>query len=221
MFRNTGAIGDRPGAMGLSGMREERMGQGWKACRLGVALAAMLGLSACASILPKSPDNIYDLAAPESIGTTSGTPRQILVPEPSALKSLDTERIAARPSDIEYAYLPKAVWTDRLPKLLQTKLMETLQNTGRVRAVGVPGQGLLIDYQIVMDVRSFEIADNEAVVSFSVKLLNDRNGRVRATRVVDARAPVSGSANSDYVSALNAAMNEAFSEIASWVLARI
>jgi cholesterol transport system auxiliary component len=186
-----------------------------------MAVAAVLGLGACASIIPKSPDNIYDLAAPESIGPTSGTPRQILVPEPSALKSLDTERIAARPSDIEYAYLPKAVWTDRLPKLLQTRLMETLQNTGRVRAVGVPGQGLLIDYQIVMDIRAFEISDSEAVVSLGVKLMNDRSGRVSATRIVDARAPVSGSTNSDYVAALNAAMNQAFSEIATWVLARI
>lgn len=207
--------------MGLSGMRDQRMGQGWKALRLGVAFAAAFGLSACASIIPKSPDNIYDLAAPESIGPTSGTRLQILVPEPNALKSLDTERIAARPSGIEYAYLPKAVWTDRLPKLLQSRLMETLQNTGRVKAVGVPGQGLLIDYQIVMDIRSFEIAGNEAVVSFNVNLMNDRNGRVRATRIIDARAPVSGSTNDDYVEALNAAMNAAFSEIATWVLARI
>lgn len=221
MFRSTAATGGRPDAMGLLGMRERRMGQVSKALRMVMALAAVAALGACASIIPKAPDNIYDLAAPESIGPTSGTPRQILVPEPSALKSLDTERIAARPSDLEYAYLPKAVWTDRLPKLLQTKLMETLQNTGRVRAVGVPGQGLLIDYQIVMDVRAFEIADSEAVVSLSVKLMNDRNGRVRGTRIVEARAPVSGSANGDYVSALNAAMNQAFSEIASWVLARI
>ena len=72
-----------------------------------------------------------------------------------------------------------------------------------------------------MDIRAFEIADNEAVVSLSIKLLNDRNGRVRATRIVDARSPVSGSANGDYVGALNAAMNQAFSEIAKWVLGRI
>ena len=221
MFRSIAATGGRPDVMGLSGMRQRRVGQRWRAVGLGATFAVVLGLGACASFLPKSPDNIYDLAAPDSVGPTSGTRLQILVPEPSALKSLDTERIAARPSDLEYAYLPKAVWTDRLPKLLQTKLMETLQNTGRVRAVGVPGQGLLIDYQIIMDIRAFEIADNEAVVSLSIKLLNDRNGRVRATRIVDARSPVSGSANGDYVGALNAAMNQAFSEIAKWVLGRI
>ena len=180
-----------------------------------------IGLGGCASILPKTPDAIYDLSAPEIVNTRSGTRLQILVPEPSALKSLDTDRIAARPSEVEYAYLGGAVWSDRLPRLLQTKLMETLQNTGRVKAVGVPGQGLLIDYQIVMDVRSFEISDGEAIVSLSVKLMNDRNGRVRATRIVETRAQVSGSGNGDYVAALDRAMDEAFGEISRWVLNRI
>jgi len=177
-----------------------------------------LSLAGCASIIPKTPDTIYDLSAPQSVGPVSGTRLQILVPEPSALKSLDTERIAARPTDIEVAYLPDAVWTDRLPRLLQRRLMETLQNTGRVKAVGVPGQGLLIDYQIVMDIRTFEISDDVAVASFTVKLMNDRNGRVRATRIFDVSAPVTGSANADYVDALDSAMDQAFSEISQWVL---
>lgn len=194
---------------------------GRDAVRLSCVGMIALALSGCASILPKTPDAIYDLSAPETINSRSGTRLQILVPEPSALKSLDTERIAARPSDIEYAYLGGAVWSDRLPRLLQTRLMETLQNTGRVKAVGVPGQGLLIDYQIVMDVRSFEISDGEAIVSFSIKLMNDRNGQVRATRIVSTRARVSGSGNDDYVAALDRAMDEAFGEISRWVLSRI
>ena len=210
------------GAQGmLAGMHDRRTVHRRMAGRLGIAGLLVLGLGACASIIPKTPDTIFDLSAPQRINSVSGTPLQILVPEPAALKSLDTERIAARPSDIEYAYLPGAVWSDRLPRLLQTRLMETLQNTGRVKAVGVPGQGLMIDYQIVMDVRSFEISGNDAVASFSVKLMNDRNGRVRATRIVEARAPITGSANADYVGALNAAMDQAFDEIAGWVLGRI
>jgi len=184
----------------------------------GIAAIVALSLAGCASIIPKTPDTIYDLSAPQSIGPVSGTRLQILVPEPSALKSLDTERIAARPTDIEVAYLPDAVWTDRLPRLLQRRLMETLQNTGRVKAVGVPGQGLLIDYQIVMDIRTFEISDGVAVASFTVKLMNDRNGRVRATRIFDVSAPVTGSANADYVDALDSAMDQAFSEISQWIL---
>ena len=183
------------------------------------AFCVALGAAACA--LPKTPDSIYDLTAPENIKTRAGTRTQILVPEPNALKSLDTERIAARPSNNEYAYLPKAAWSDRLPRLLQTRLMEALQNTGRVKAVSVPGQGLLIDYQIIMDVRSFEIVNGEAVVSIGVKLMNDRSGRVRATRVFENRTIVTGQENLDYVVALDTSMNVVFADIVDWVLRRI
>ena len=99
--------------------------------------------------------------------------------------------------------------------------MEALQNTGRVKAVSVPGQGLLIDYQIIMDVRSFEIVDGEALVSIGVKLMNDRSGRVRATRVFENRTIVSGEKNLDYVVALDGSMNVVFVEIVDWVLRRI
>ena len=186
-----------------------------------VCAGLALGLGACASIIPKTPDAIYDLSAPEAVDTRAGTRLQILVPEPNALKSLDTERIAARPSEMQYAYLAGAVWSDRLPRLVQTRLMETLQNTGRVKAVGVPGQGLRIDYQIVMDIRSFEISDGDAVVSLSVKLMNDRNGRVRATKIFGSRSPVQGGGNDDYVAALDAAMDQSFGDITRWVLSRI
>lgn len=182
------------------------------------AFVLATGLGACASILPKTPDAIYDLTAPDNIKTRAGTRTQILVPEPNALKSLDTERIAARPSDIEYAYLPRAVWSDRLPRLLQNRLMETLQNTGRVKAVSVPGQGLLIDYQVIMDVRSFEIAGSEAVVSIGVKLMNDRNGRVRATKVFGSRTAIAGTQNLDFVTALDAAMDIVFADMVDWIL---
>ncbi len=99
--------------------------------------------------------------------------------------------------------------------------MEALQNTGRVKAVSVPGQGLLIDYQIIMDVRAFEIAGDEAVVSIGVKLMNDRNGRVRATRVFDNRTFVTGEKNIDYVVALDAALEVVYRDMVDWVRRQI
>ena len=59
---------------------------------------------------------------------------------------------------------------------------ETLQNSGRARAVAVPGQGLLIDYQIVLDVRAFEYTSEGAVADFVVRVMDDRNGRVVRSR---------------------------------------
>jgi cholesterol transport system auxiliary component len=175
-------------------------------------------LAGCANIVAGPPSSIFDLTAPHLAADQTETRRniQVLVPEPTAVRALDTERIAGRPTPSEYAYLPGAVWSDRLPKLLQARLVETLQNTGRVRAVSVPGQGLLIDYQVILDVRAFEYRSEGAVVDFAVRVMNDRNGRVARSGVFRHVVPVEGRGTSAVVTALNRAMEAAFTEIAAW-----
>lgn len=90
--------------------------------------------------------------------------------------------------------------------------------------VGKPGQGLAIDFQVVTDIRAFQIeADggSRADVEISVKLLNDRNGTVRAQRVFSATAPVQGSGNRDYIAALDKAFRSVSAEIVGWTLKAI
>jgi cholesterol transport system auxiliary component len=181
-----------------------------------LAVACATALAGCAAIIPRAPSDIFDLSAPtEAVGPAHGR-LQVLVPEPSAIKALDTDRIAARPSSSEYAYLPRAVWSDSLPKLLQARLMETLQNSGRVRAAALPGQGLVIDYQLVVDIRAFELSNGEAVAEFAVKLMDDRTGRVARTRTFRHVAAVSSSEPQAVVAGLDAAMDAAFVEITGW-----
>lgn len=188
--------------------------------RVASALALALFVSAC-SLVPKSVDAIFDLSAPDDVAGGGGFAGQLLVPEPSATKALDTDRIAARPAANQYAYLPQAVWADRLPKLFQNRLLETLQNTRRVKAAGLPGQGLLIDFQLVIDIREFEYAREGATVGFHLKLLNDRNGTVVATQSFRAVVPTGGETTGAIVAGLDSAMDEAFREATRWVLARI
>ena len=54
-------------------------------------------------------------------------------------------------------YLAQSQGSDRLPRMVQLRLLQAFENTGRIGAVGVPGQGLAIDYQLVMEIRRFEI----------------------------------------------------------------
>ena len=81
-------------------------------------------------------------------------------------------------------------------------------------------QGLAIDYQVVSDIRSFEIdtAKNLANIEISVKLLNDRNGTVKAQEVFRSSARVSGSGNANFVKALDQAFAAATREIVAWTL---
>ena len=182
----------------------------WRAAPLGALL-----LTGCAALIPQAPSAIFDLSAPSEIVAPRSNV-QILVPEPTAVRALDTDRIAARPNAAQYAYLGGAVWSDRLPRLLQARLVQTLQNSGQVRAAGVPGQGLLIDYQLVVDVRAFELTPGGAVADFAVRLMDDSNGRVIRSRIFRVVIPVASADAGTVVLALDQAMDQAFVEIANW-----
>jgi cholesterol transport system auxiliary component len=98
--------------------------------------------------------------------------------------------------------------------------VETLERSGRVRAAGLPGQRLLIDYQLVLDIRACELRAEGAVAEFGVKLMDDRNGRVIRSRTVRQVIPVVPADNATIVAALDAAMDAAFLEIVSWAFGR-
>lgn len=146
--------------------------------------------------------------------------RQLLIAEPTALKALNSENIVVRLSDSEVQYLANSQWSDSLPRMVQSKLVEAFEDTGRLGGVGRPGQGLAIDYQVVTDIRSFEIdtKGNVANIEISVKLLNDRNGTVRAQEVFRSSARVTGTGSANLVKALDSAFAAVNREIVAWTL---
>ncbi|MBC8130903.1 MAG: membrane integrity-associated transporter subunit PqiC [Rhizobiaceae bacterium] len=181
-----------------------------------------LFLGGCASIGAATPPDTYEIAAPRALERISGrTGAQILIPEPQAIKTLDSNQIVVKPTPFTVEYLENSQWSDRLPRMVQLRFVQAFENTGRVAAVGVPGQGLAIDYQVVMEIRKFEVdieGGTDAVIEIAVKALNDRNGTVRATRVFSARVPVSGTGNPAFVAALNGAFDRVTGEIVTWTL---
>ncbi|MDL2400597.1 ABC-type transport auxiliary lipoprotein family protein [Rhizobium mayense] len=176
-------------------------------------------LSGCGSA---AVNDTYDLSASVKATGPSLKSRQILIPPPTALQALDSNQIVVRVSPSEIQYLGKSQWSDRLSRMVQSKLVEAFENTGKLGGVGVPGQGLAIDYQIVTDIRSFEIESTagrrSAVVEISVKILNDKSGTVKAQNVFRKVVPVSGGSNPDLVRGLDTAFAGVTAEIVDWTL---
>jgi len=183
-------------------------------------LVLSIMLSGCALLGGGSkPLDTYELTAPAAGDGRGRSNRQILIAEPSALKALDGQNIVISPAPGSIEFLKGAQWADRLPKVVQAKLAETFQRSGEFRGVGRPGEGLAIDYQVIVDVRSFQVRVDggaHADVELFVRLLNDRNGTVRAGKVFTATAPVRGEGNGAYVDALDAAFGQAAVEIVDW-----
>ena len=196
-------------------------GIGLRAC----VLSAAVFLAGCAALPGGGPDPLdtYDLTAPavEAAGPR-GARTQVLVAEPGALKTLDGQNIVIRRKEGSVEFLGGAQWADRLPRIVQARLVETFQATDRLGGVGKPGEGLAIDYQIVPEIRAFEVRVDGAAraeVELHVKVLNDRNGIVRASRSFKATAPLSGTGNDAYVAALDRAFAEVSNAVVVWALA--
>jgi cholesterol transport system auxiliary component len=183
-------------------------------------------LSGCASLISGTPAlDTYELVAPVPETAGSRLSRvQILIAEPTALKQLDGQDIVVKTGPRSIELLEGAQWSDRLPRVVQARLAESFQLSGRFGGVGKPGEGLAIDYQVITEVRAFEIraeAGNRAYVELFVKLLNDRNGVVRASRSFSASAPVSGGGNDAFVAALDQAFGMVASEIVAWTAGEV
>lgn len=184
---------------------------------------SLQGCAAFGSAPP--PLDTYELTSHRAPETGPNRPRtQILVAEPSALRALDSENIVIRTSPATIEFLGRAQWSDRLPRMVQARLADTFQATDRLGGVGRPGEGLAIDYQVVTDLRAFEVrvyGQPQAVIELSARVLDDRNGVIRATRVFQAEVPVSGSGSDAYVAALDRAYGQVTGELVPWVLSAL
>lgn len=192
--------------------------------RVSMALVLPLIAAIVSGCGTKANNDTFDLSLTPAAEGPSARNRQILVPEPTAVKMLDSEQVVVRVSPSEVQYLANSRWGDRLPRLVQSKLVEAFENSGRLGGVGKPGQGLAIDYQVVTDIRSFEVTtagSRVATVEISAKILNDRNGTVRAQSVFKATSAVSGSENGDFIEALDRAFAKVGGDIVDWALKAI
>lgn len=178
-----------------------------------VLLAALAG--ACSS----SPTPMsYDLSAPTSrIRGAAGV--QVLVNEPAALQTLASQQILVKDASGTVSFLGGAQWADNLPRLIQTRLINTFENASQLRGVSRPSSGAVADVQLISELRSFEIAtpSDEAVVEISVKIVSDQNGRIMNGRIFRARAPVAAVDAPNATRALDEALSTVMLDIVRWV----
>ena len=195
-------------------------GRAGAARRALAVLCLLLALAACSG---GSPSATFDLSALPAGAPLRASPRQLVVAEPVATQALNSDRIVVRPTQSEIANLAGAQWADRLPRLVQTRLIQSFENTRAVRLVGRPGDRLAADRTLETEIRAFElnVQGSEAVVEINAKLLDDRSGRLIVVQVFSARVPASGSSGAAASAALDAALSQVMRAIAIWTAARL
>ncbi|WP_246812063.1 ABC-type transport auxiliary lipoprotein family protein [Microvirga sp.] len=176
-------------------------------------LAALTG--ACSSGPPPA---TFDLSAPSArIRGAAGV--QVLVNEPAALQQLSTQQILVKDASGSVSFIGGGQWADNLPRLVQTRLINTFENASQLRGVSRPSSGAVADVQLISELRRFEIAtpDNQAVAEISVKIVSDRDGRIVNGRIFRTSVPTSAVDAPNAARALDEALSVVMLDIVRWV----
>ena len=189
--------------------------------------AAALTLGACSDLIgPPVPAPLYLLkpAPRRTAGAGRAVPWQISVVLPEAPDSLDTNRIVLVQPNGTMDFYANASWPDRLSLIVQSALIDALEGSGRLPAVGRDTDGLKSDYLLETDIRDFQARYDTpdgvptAVVRIDTRLVTAR-GRAIA-QSLDAHAEIPAGANNvpAAVAALNSALANVLGQIVDWVV---
>jgi len=193
-------------------------------------LAAVLLLPAgCGGLLPKPlpPPALYRLTAlPPAAGAVAPLPLQLLVDVPSAPAALDTERIALSRGPNSIDYFANAAWTDRAPLLIQSLLVESLENAGRIRGVARQSAELRADALLMADLRRFEAVyagkdAPEVHVELECRLVRMPERTILAEKLFDGSAPAAENETPAIVAAFDTAWHQVMGDIATWTAASL
>jgi cholesterol transport system auxiliary component len=189
-----------------------------RACKISLALSVSLLAAACGGSAPET----FDLSA-ASVPEVHKLRKQIAIREPLTSLELDSQRILVRTSPETVAYLTGAQWSDRLPTLIQTRLVQTFQNAHLSGSVGRAGAGFSSSYSLELDVRAFELDAKSVagIVDIAAKIVDDRGGRIVASRIFRMEVPSAGTSGVQASVALNTALSAVMTQIVAFTAAQM
>jgi cholesterol transport system auxiliary component len=192
------------------------------------AAAALGALAAgCTSIIPGAdvaPPKLYSLTPKNTF--PPDLPKvtwQLVVEQPNAAASLNTTRIALRQTPITLDYYARAVWTDTAPRMIQTKIIESFENSKKIISVGRDAVGLRSDYVLKTELRHFEALYFEGAlpiiyVEVNAKLVQMPQRVIIANQTWARKIPAAGQSLNDVIVAFDDASGKILKRIVEWGL---
>jgi phospholipid/cholesterol/gamma-HCH transport system substrate-binding protein len=168
---------------------------------------------------PKSQLPTYDLTAVKDFPPLAKVPDwQLVVPEPTALMAVNTDKMQTQPAQGETVAIPNAQWADNLPVMLQEKVVQSFENAGYAQAVSRPRDGLQAGFQLLIDVRHFAVSTSgapSAEIEFVAKIMS-QDGKIVTAKTFTATAPADSAEAPAAAAALNQAFAKAVTELVPW-----
>ncbi|MEO6138887.1 MAG: ABC-type transport auxiliary lipoprotein family protein [Luteimonas sp.] len=188
------------------------------------ALLLMLLLSGCSILGSKTPPTIYapdpHVVADPSWPTVKW---QLALAHPDAARMVDTLRIAVRPTPGELEVYQDASWAKTPSEQIESTILRTLEDSGKIAAVARQGSGIAADYTLLTEVRRFEsdYAGNAvpaATIEVTAKLLHATDQDIVASQTFLETVPASGTSTAAVAQAFGTALGAITHDIAGWTL---
>lgn len=195
----------------------------------GAALLALLLTAACdaARVLGglSEPSDQYVLTPKNTFsGAIPEVKWQLVVEEPVAAGGLNSARIVSQSTPTRLDYFARAVWTERAPRMVQTLLVESFENSGRITAVGRQAIGLRSDFNLKSELREFQAeffdAETPATVRvrLNAKIIQQPGRSIIASETFEATAPAASNGMTDIVRAFDEALGRVLKRTVEWTL---
>jgi cholesterol transport system auxiliary component len=190
-------------------------------------LLAFGGLvSGCSGILPNTgpPPRLFRLSPkstfPDDLETVGW---QLVVEPPLAPAGLDTTRIALHRAAVELEYYARANWTDLAPAMIQTLVVESFENSGKIVAVGRESLGLRADFVLKLELREFQSEYSrdgipDAHVRLNAKLVKMPQRTIIGSQSFEAKVGSNADRIEDIVAAFDDALGKALKDLVVWTL---
>ncbi len=163
----------------------------------------------------------YDLRA-ASPARAHALRAPVRIAEPFASLDLDSDRILVRTPSRQMAVLAGAKWPDRLPLVVQARLLQSFQNAGLAGQVG-DDPSAPSSYVLDLDIRKFEldVARSRVEIEVAAKLVPASLDVAAVDEVFTADAAVASTEPAAVAAAMNGALSSVMKRIVAFVAARL
>jgi len=162
---------------------------------------------------------LFDLPTPAfEDGAFEELPAQLVIAEPSVLLALNTDKLLRLDSELAWSQVGSATWTDNLPNLFQSKLIQGFENAGLGDKIIRPADAFDPPYRLTIDVRRFHFknyGDREAVIDLVSKIIGGDGSVYGSTRIRTA-LPVESETPEAVARGMGNLFSEAASELITW-----
>ena len=160
---------------------------------------------------------------------------QILIETPVAAAGLSTARIPLQDSPIELRYFSLAKWTDFAPKMVQTLMVESFENSKKIVGVGREQIGLRSDFILKTELREFQAEYKDRLptetstlssastpptirVRINAKLVKMPRREIIASETFERKVPATRNSMEAIIGAFDESLGKVLKAIVIWTL---